>query len=164
MKKTRKVNFGHGFYGDTFEDSIRNYLGIERGVARGNRTDLIINGKRCEIKTGAGELKSVYGKLLFGVSSVIYCPVVNPKLPLHRQEAFYLTRDNFIAVLNECGLIRTKVTTNGRDIFALQTIYNHTQQKPHSLKTFTKFIDGLYNNEMMPFDETLLWLKEQKVT
>lgn len=152
---------GHGFYGDTFEVAIKNLLGYAELVSRGRSFDLIVKGKRYEVKTGAGELGRVGTKACAGVSRVIYCPVYAEDKPLDEQEAFVLERDTFIQVLEEVGLYRSEKTpTNGRSqVQAIQTFWNRSKNAPHGKKYFA-LIDALYENTLMDWEDFLNELVE----
>lgn len=157
MKKNRR-NIqsikGDGHFGDTFDAGIKNVFGMGNLVSRGKSWDLVLNGKRYELKTGAGELGSIDKKALYGCSMVIYCPVFDETLPIEQQEAFVIDKNTFLQVIKDAGLYReSKKTTNNRQVQAIQTFWNRSKKAPHSKKAYERLLDGLYNNMEMMLDE-----------
>ena len=157
----RTVQDGDGYYGDTFEAQLKAFFGQPALVSRGRAFDLIVNHKRYECKTGAGELGNSGETAMRGVSTVLYCPVFNPAVDLYHQEAFVISRDTFLEVLHNVGLYRAeKVTTNtyrGKDDCtrqAIQTFWNHSKNAPHGKKYFA-LLDELYEHCDMTLDEFL---------
>ena len=155
-RNIQSVN-GDGHFGDTFETSLKIRLGLKDNlVSRGRSVDMILGGKRCEIKQGAGELGRTGKRTCSGVSHVVYCPVYDENKPIDSQECFILERDTFVAVLHQVGLYReSKTPTNGRQpVQAIQTFWNRSKNAPHGKKYFA-LIDALYENQLMDWEEFL---------
>lgn len=152
---------GSGHYGDWFEGELKGVFGFEKFVSRGRSWDLVLNRKRYELKTGAGELGCMDKKPLYGSSMVIYCPVVQQEFGIEKQEAFVISKKAFLEVIQEVGLMRIgKTTTNGGKRYAIQTFYNKSKNKPHSIKKYDALIDALYANMEMTLDEFIKMNKE----
>lgn len=130
-----------GAFGKAFESC---FTGKRCKVS--GKVDRWIGKKPCEIKTGAGEL-GFDGKLLPKVRLVVYCPVVlvNAKgeIELDRQEAFFMTKENFLLALERAGAIRRKKTTAGSHKVTIQTFWNRKQDKPHG-KLLYRILDECY--------------------
>ena len=152
---------GSGHFGDTFEAGIKALVGQDCLVSRGRSFDLILNKKRYEIKTGAGELGRVGERACAGVSMIIYCPVFDETKPIEKQEAFVIKRQTFLDLLVDVGLYRTnKATTNkGNNIQAIQTFWNRSKNAPHGKKYYA-LIDALYDRMEMTLED---FLKEIEV-
>lgn len=135
-----------GGLGKTVEVEIKTILGLTQKVARAGRTDLRKGNICYEVKTGAGELGLVDGKLVKGSSMVIYIPVVNENVNLLHQEGFVMSRELFLSTLEEIGMTREKTTTNGQRKITIQTFYNRKLNKPHG-KGYQKILDAFYNLE-----------------
>ena len=157
----RTVQDGDGYYGDTFEAQLKAFFGQPALVSRGRAIDLIVNNKRYECKTGAGELGNTGETAMKSISTVLYCPVFNPAADLYHQEAFVIKRKTFLEILHDVGLYRDgKVTTNtyrGKDDCtrqAIQTFWNHSKNAPHGKKYFA-LLDELYERCDMTLDEFL---------
>lgn len=145
---------GHGHFGDTFDAGVKNVFGMGNLVSRGRSWDLVLDGKRYELKTGAGELGDANARAIYGCSKVIFCPVYDETLPVEKQEAFVIDRDTFVNVIKAAGLYRDKkTTTNGRQVHAIQTFWNRSKKKAHSQKAYDRLIDGLYQNMDMMLDK-----------
>lgn len=160
-RNRREVQFGDGFFGDSFEAGLKAAFGQPALVSRGRAFDLILDGMKIEVKTGAGELGNEGERALKGVSRILYCPVFNPALPISKQEAFVVKRQDFLDMLQEIGLYRaSKTTTNtyrGKDDCnrqAIQTFWNHKQGKPHG-KGYERLIDALYDISEMSLQDLL---------
>lgn len=124
-------------------------------VKPANKIDWYHLKERYEIKTGAGELGNVGGRLVKGAKKVLYVPVVvsrhvlvNGKLEervyLEDQEGFILTRDNFLQALEIAGALRTKVSTAGVEKVTIQTFWNRKQNKAHGTLYF-RILDAMYD-------------------
>ncbi|HZJ75992.1 MAG TPA: hypothetical protein VFD25_05325 [Clostridia bacterium] len=156
LKNRRNIQSikGDGHFGDTFDAGIKNIFGMGNLVSRGRSWDLVLNGKRYELKTGAGELGNANMKAIYGSSKVIYCPVYDEKLSVEEQEAFVIDKKAFLQVIKDAGLYReSKTTTNNRQVHAIQTFWNRTKKAPHSKKAYERLLDGLYDNMNMMLDE-----------
>ena len=115
---------------------------MQSKVAAPGRTDMRRAAQCYEVKTGAGELGRLGDKLVKGSRYVIYCPVINPDKELTEQRAYVLTRDTFLKVLSEAGLLREKTSTNGERKITIQTFWNNKLNAPHGKKYF-KLLDIL---------------------
>lgn len=153
MRKEMYKETDCGAMGKTFERDLKMLFGQADKVASPGKTDLRRRYKNIECKTNAGELGEVGGKLIKGSSLVIYVPVVNMELPVEKQEGFLIDRAVFLEILEELELIRTKKSTSGKMKVTIQTIWNHKQNKPHSLKKYNALLDALYERCEMTLEE-----------
>lgn len=144
-----------GAMGKTTEKAIKEFFGYKVKVSAVGKTDVRRHNTCIEVKTCAGELGNVGEKLLKGCSKVIYIPVVNPVLPIERQEGFFLSRDTFLEVLNTCGLIREKTATDGSRKVTIQTFWNNSKNAPTSRKKYEMLVSELYDNCEMTLEEYL---------
>lgn len=155
MRKEMYKETDCGAMGKTFERDLKVLLGQADKVASQGRADLRRRYKYIECKTNAGELGELGGKLIKGSSLVMYVPVVNMALPVEKQEGFLIDRVEFLEILDELGLIRTKKSTNGKMKTTIQTVWNYKQNKPHSLKKYNALLDALYERCEMTLEEWL---------
>ena len=135
-----------GRMGKATEKGIKAVLHLTEKVARAGQTDLRKGGICYEVKTGAGELGSVGGKLIKGSSMVIYIPVVDENATIERQEGFVMSREIFIGILGDCGMIREKTATDGSRKITIQTFWNRKLNKPHG-KGLERMLEAFYNAE-----------------
>jgi hypothetical protein len=135
-----------GRIGKAAEKGIKAVLHLTEKVAGVGRTDLRKGGVCYEVKTGAGELGCVGGKLIKGSSMVIYIPVVDENATIARQEGFVMSRELFLDILGECGMIREKTATDGSRKITIQTFWNRKQNKPHG-KGLDRMLEAFYNAE-----------------
>lgn len=131
-----------GATGKAFERACKEHLHMLSKVARAGRSDLRRTNIYYEIKTSAGELGNDGEKLVKGSSRVIYCPRVESDKELEKQVAFVLGRADFLLVLESCGLLREKVSTNGQRKITIQTFWNNKLDAPHG-KKYYKLLDAL---------------------
>ena len=147
-----------GRNGKAFERLCKETLHMKSKVAAPGRTDMRRAAQCYEIKSGAGELGRLGDKLVKGSRYVIYCPVINPDKELTEQRAYVLTRDTFIEVLSEAGLLREKTSSNGERKITIQTFWNGKLNAPHGKKYF-KLLEMLERAvacaRAMPFSEWL---------
>lgn len=156
MTNTYKMT-DDGRIGKATEKGIKAVLHLTEKVARAGQTDLRKGGICYEVKTGAGELGSAGGKLVKGSSMVIYIPVVDENATIARQEGFVMSREIFIEILGDCGMIREKTATDGSRKITIQTFWNRKLNKPHG-KGLQKMLDAFYDTEEV---QTLQeWLEE----
>ena len=155
MRKEMYKASDDGAMGKTFERDLKVFLGQADKVASPDKADFRRRYKNGEIKTGAGELGYVCGKLVKGSSFVVYVPVVDMDKPIEKQEGFILDRVTFIEMLDELGLIRTKKTTHGTMKVTIQTFWNHKQGKPTSVKKYNALLDALYERCAYTLEEWL---------
>lgn len=148
-----------GAIGKSFERACKEHLHMLSKVARAGRSDMRRANVCYEIKSGGGELGNDGEKLVKGSSRVIYCPVVDGEKALEKQVAFVLSREDFLLVLESCGLLREKISTNGQRKITIQTFWNNKLNAPHGKKYF-KLLDALNTcvicGHAMRFSE---WLK-----
>lgn len=155
MRKEMYSTHDSGAMGKTLERDLKVLLGLADKVASPGKADFRKRYKNGEVKTGAGELGGLGGKLIKGSSFVVYVPVVNMDLPVEKQEGFILDRAVFLEMLDSLGLIRTKKSTSGAMKVTIQTFWNHKQNKPHSVKKYNALMDALYENCEMTLEEWL---------
>lgn len=153
-KEMYKAN-DDGAMGKTFERDLKVLLGQADKVASPSKADFRRRYKYGEIKTGAGELGDLGGKLIKGSSFVVYVPVVDMEKPAEKQEGFILDRVTFIEMLEELGLIRTKKSTSGAMKVTIQTFWNHKAGKPTSVKKYNALLDALYERCEYTLEEWL---------
>ena len=148
-----------GATGKAFERACKEHLHMLSKVARAGQSDLRRANVYHEVKTGGGELGNDGEKLVKGSSRVIYCPRVESDKELEKQVAFVLSRADFLLVLEHCGLLREKVSTNGQRKITIQTIWNNKLDAPHGKKYF-KLLETL--NALVDFGQAMTfadWLK-----
>lgn len=143
-----------GAFGKAFEAAFTG----KRCKAAG-KVDRWFAGKAGECKTGGGELGNADGSaLLRGVKVVMYCPVpiadANGQLDLHKQEAFFLTREAFLQALEQAGALREKTSTAGIRKVTIQTFWNRKANKPHGALLY-RLLDALYENCECTLEEML---------
>lgn len=131
-----------GATGKAFERACKEHLHMLSKVARAGRSDLRRAYVYYEVKTSSGELGNDGEKLVKGSSRVIYCPRVESDKELNEQVAFVLSRADFLLVLESCGLLREKISTNGQRKITIQTFWNNKLNAPHGKKYF-KLLDAL---------------------
>lgn len=131
-----------GATGKAFERACKEHLHMLSKVARAGQSDLRRAKVYYEIKTSSGELGNDGGKLVKGSSRVIYCPRVESEKELEEQAAFVLSREDFLHVLENCGLFREKTSTSGQRKITIQTFWNNKLNAPHGKKYF-KLLDAL---------------------
>ena len=125
-----------------FERACKEHLHMLSKVARAGQSDLRRANVYYEVKTSSGELGNDGEKLVKGSSRVIYCPRVESDKELNEQIAFVLSRADFLLVLESCGLLREKTSTNGQRKITIQTFWNNKLNAPHGKKYF-KLLDAL---------------------
>lgn len=122
------------------------------------RVDRYLNGRKCEIKTGAGELFAVGKKTLAHCNLVLYCPVVvvdaDGYIDPYKQEAFFLSKESFLEALTEAGAIREKTTTAKQRKFTIQTFWNRSKNKPHGALLY-RILDAMYDHCEATLEEVL---------
>lgn len=133
-----------GRFGKATEENVKAFLHLKVCVAKAGQSDMRKNRVHYEIKTGAGELGDVGGKLVKGSSMVIYIPVVQEGLSVDAQEGFVMGREVFLATLGECGMIREKTSTAGKRKVTIQTFWIKSKNKPHGTKLAT-MMEAFYN-------------------
>ena len=138
-----------GKWGKTFERMPKRNLGMKDKVSKPGQVDFRRNRTCYEMKTGGGELGSVFNSR---VRYVVYVPVVRENLETNQQEGFLLERETFLRVIEEAGLLRRKVTTRGSETVSIQTFWNHKKNEPHGSKYYT-LLDLLYENSLMTWEE-----------
>ena len=108
---------------------------VDGSISAVGKSDLRIDGRNFECKSGAGELSaSMTARMLSGSGMVCYVPVPDERYPLERQEGYIMPRDEFIAALNDAGAIVVKHRSPkaGRgERYVIQTFWNRKQGKPH---------------------------------
>lgn len=147
-----------GAVGKAFERACKEHLHMLSKVARAGQSDLRRAKVYYEVKTSAGELGNDGEKLVKGSSRVIYCPRVESDKELDKQIAFVINRADFLLVLESCGLLREKISTNGQHKITIQTFWNNKLNAPHG-KKYYKLLDALNacveNGRAMTFAEWL---------
>jgi hypothetical protein len=152
------IHGNDGLAGDCFELALHDHFGQPLRVSGNGVVDLKarVTAKtynKVEVKTGAGQIPNN----LKGNSYVVYCPVVDLSLPLHKQEAFVVKRTVFIKCLQEAECYRvSKRTTSGQTTEAIQTFWNRKLNKPHGRK-LSYLLDALYASGCQTLEE---WLEE----
>ena len=131
-----------GAIGKAFERACKEHLHMLSKVARAGQSDLRRAKVYYEVKTSSGELGNDGEKLVKGSSRVIYCPRVESDKELEKQVAFVLSREDFLHVLESCGLLREKTSSNGQRKITIQTFWNNKLNAPHGKKYF-KLLDAL---------------------
>ena len=148
-----------GKIGKATEEAVKEFLGLKVCVAKAGRTDMRKARICYEIKTGAGELGDLDGKLLKGSTMVIYIPVVDENLSVDRQEGFVMSKQVFIETLGSLGLIREKTSTAGTRKITIQTFWNRSKNKPHG-RGLAKMLDAFYSMEGEEVQTLQDWLEQ----
>ena len=134
-----------GSLGKLYEMTVKAFLGANRGkgVSGSNRTDTYIGGYALEIKQGASELEIFYsGKK---VDYVCYCPDFQSGDEVERV-SYVLDRDGFMAALEEAGMIRMKVGSDGTTRHTMQSYKN-------SNRKYNAWLDALDEHSVMTLSE-----------
>ena len=148
-----------GIYGRATEMNLKALLDLTIKVARPGKTDLRKKRICYEIKTGAGELGNIGEKLVKGATMVVYIPVVNENMSIVDQEGFVMSRDLFLEVLQNCGMIREKTATNGTRKITIQTFWNRSKNAPHG-KGYGRMLDAFYDLEGNGVQTLQDWIME----
>lgn len=147
-----------GAFGKTTERALKEFLGLKVKVAKQGCTDVTKARIHYEVKTGAGELGNLGEKLVKGSSMVIYIPVVDMDAGIEQQQGYVLPKEIFLDVLNACGLIREKTSTEGTRKVTIQTFWIASKNKPHGRKYF-RLVELLEENCDMTLAE---WLDQYR--
>lgn len=140
-----------GRWGKATERSIKLYFNQLDKVARPGRVDFRRAHTCYEVKTGAGEIDSLLNSKL---KYVLYIPVVNEAMPIEKQEGFLLSRTDFLDILDNLGLIRSKISSAGIQKVTIQTFWNHSKNKPHGAKYYS-LLDACYETCLMTLEDFL---------
>ena len=132
-----------GWRGDAFETGTKEFLGFKNPhVSKAGKSDLRRGDRWYEFKHSAGEL-GVYGdKLVKGSSMVCYAPIIRDDDELAYIDAYVLSRENFLAILENVGLLREKTSSKGVRKITIQTFWVNKSDKPNGKKYFY-LIDAL---------------------
>lgn len=138
-----------GRWGKAFERANKVHFGQDDKVSKQGAVDSRRKGKCFEDKTGAGELDFLYRSK---VKYVKFVPVVVENMAVCYQEGFIFDRIEFLTMLEELGLVRSKISTSGQERITIQTFWNHKLNKPHGAKYY-KLLDACYNRCIMTLEE-----------
>lgn len=138
-----------GRWGKAFERANKAHFGQADKVSKQGAVDSRRKGKCFEDKTGAGELDYLYRSK---VKYVKFVPVVAENVAVCYQEGFIFDRVTFLTMLEELGLVRSKISTSGQEKVTIQTFWNHSKNKPHGAKYY-KLIDACYDRCIMTLEE-----------
>ena len=116
-----------GRYGKAFEINVKHYLNGNRGnsniVSGKGKTDVHFHGVKCEIKSNCGEINKGMEKNGFVIytmnNEIDYC---------QPEQAFVIPAAEFVALVENLGLMRTKKSTNGELKTTIQT-YRNSKKK-----------------------------------
>jgi len=116
-----------GFFGKEFEKAVKHYLNGNKGnvnrVSAKGKHDVKYHGLTIEIKSNCGEINNNINSNDY----IIY--TMDNKTDYNAPErAHVLTVEQFINVLDTCGLIRMKRATNGATVRAIQS-YKNSKRK-----------------------------------
>lgn len=126
-----------GWRGDAFEVGTKDFLGAKNPrVSPAGRADFRRGNKWYEFKHSAGELGNEGEKLVKGSSMVCYAPIVRADDELAYIEAYVLSRENFLAILENVGLLREKTSSKGVRKITIQTFWVNKSDKPNGKKYF----------------------------
>lgn len=126
-----------GWRGDAFETGTKEFLGFKNPhVSKAGKSDLRRGDRWYEFKHSAGELGNEGEKLVKGSSMVCYAPIIRDDDELAYIEAYVLSRENFLAILENVGLLREKTSTNGQRKITIQTFWVNKSDKPNGKKYF----------------------------
>lgn len=126
-----------GWRGDAFETGTKEFLGVKNPrVSPAGRADFRRGNKWYEFKHSAGELGNDGEKLVKGSSMVCYAPIIRDNDELAYIDAYVLSRENFLAILENVGLLREKTSTNGQRKITIQTFWVNKSNTPNGKKYF----------------------------
>ena len=126
-----------GWRGDAFETGTKEFLGFKNPhVSKAGKSDLRRGDRWYEFKHSAGELGIVNDKLVKGSSMVCYAPIIHDDDELAYIDAYVLSRENFLAILENVGLLREKTSTNGQRKITIQTFWVNKSNTPNGKKYF----------------------------
>lgn len=135
----------HGWRGDAFETGTKEFLGFKNPhVSKAGKPDLRRGNKWYEFKHSAGELGNDGEKLVKGSSMVCYAPIIRDNDELAYIDAYVLSRENFLAILRNVGLLREKTSSKGVSKVTIQTFWVNKSDKPNGKKYFY-LVDALEN-------------------
>lgn len=142
-----------GLVGDALELAIKSYFSRPLIISKQGRSDIRINNRNYEIKSGGGELGNLGGKLVRGSGMVIYVPVVLLDYPLTMQDGYVIDRADFLEALEEAEAIRRKKSSSGQEKVTIQTFWNRKLNKPHGKLYFrmVEAFDSKDNEELAEF-------------
>lgn len=116
-----------GVYGKVFEMAVKTYVNGHRGnwnkVSAKGKTDMKSKGVTYEIKSNCGELNPSIIKndyIIYTYDNQLDC--LNP------WNARVIPTDDFLAIVDACGLRRKKVSTNGQLKESIQS-YKNSKRK-----------------------------------
>lgn len=142
-----------GAFGKAFESALTG-----KRCKSSGKVDRWLGKVRLEVKTSAGELGNAGAALLPHCSKVLYCPVpimdADGYVDPYKQEAFLLSREDFLAALEEAGALREKTSTAGVRKVTIQTFWNRKQNKPHGALLY-RLLDTLYEHCECTLEELL---------
>ena len=134
-----------GNLGKVYEAEVKAYLGNVNGktVSAQGRVDTRFHGYNVEVKQGASGLDMFFDG--HKIDFVVYCPdyALNDDVSAG---SYVLTRDGFVEALEEAGMIRDKVGTDGITRKAMQSYKN-------SNKKYNAWLDALDAHMEMTLDE-----------
>lgn len=120
-----------GRFGKAFEINVKQYLNGGRGnsskVTLKGKADVHFHGLRLEIKSNCGEINDDFMK-----NDYIVYTMDNKTAYDEPELAIVVTPKEFINILNNLGLIRTKKATNGYTKTAIQS-YSNSKKKTVAL-------------------------------
>ena len=138
-----------GAIGKTFEKELKAFFNQRAQVSAQGKIDMRKNRINFEVKTGAGEVDYLFNSK---VKYTIYVPVVFSKNVVNHQEGFILESKVFLQVLEECGLLRKKISSAGIEKTTIQTFWNNAKNAPHGSKYY-RLIDSLYEHCIMTLED-----------
>lgn len=142
-----------GAFGKAFEAALTG-----KRCKTSGKVDRWLGKVRLEVKTSAGELGNAGSALLPHCSKVLYCPVpvmdADGFLDPYKQEAFLLSKEDFLQALAEAGALREKTSTAGVRKVTIQTFWNRKQNKPHGALLY-RLLDALYEHCECTLEELL---------
>ena len=126
-----------GWRGDAFEVGTKDFLGAKNPrVSPAGRADFRRGNKWYEFKHSAGELGNDGEKLVKGSSMVCYAPIIRDDDELAYIDAYVLSRENFLAILENVGLLREKTSSKGVRKITIQTFWVNKSNTPNGKKYF----------------------------
>lgn len=127
-----------GKYGKAFEMNCKNLVNGNRGnagkVSAKGKTDMQNNHIKYEIKSNCGEIADNITKNVY----VIYT-ANNRDDYATPQNAYVIPSEDFVDIIENLGLMRTKKTTNGYTVKAIQTYSNSKRKKTALVKAISQY-------------------------
>lgn len=114
-----------------------------------------------DVKQASSPIKYGEKDFIFGSSRLIYSPyikyniidiidgIATVQVDIKQQTVYCITKKDFLEIINKLGLFKAN---KSRDTVNINTVWNYTKNKPHSVKKLNQFIE-LLNEYNLTSDE-----------